>query len=149
GVKVSPFVMMNQPWQPVVDDALEFARQAPEAAESELVVLLGDPFTLDLQRVLAAFNRHAPGVRAVGGLASAGVQPGSNVLILNDWVAREGGFGIALRGALRVDVVVSQGCRPVGPPLEVTQAKGNVVIELDDQPALERAEQVLQSLMAS
>ncbi|TMQ55199.1 MAG: hypothetical protein E6K72_06820, partial [Candidatus Eisenbacteria bacterium] len=41
---------------------------------------------------------------------------------------------------------VSQGCRPVGPPLEVTKADGNVVIELDGQPALERAEQVLRGL---
>ena len=51
-----------------------------------------------------------------------------------------------MKGALRVDVVVSQGCRPVGPPLEVTRAEGNVLLELDGQPALERAEQVLLTL---
>src|SRR5437867_1493078 len=119
---------------------------APGAAGAELVMLLGDPFSLDIQGVLAAFNRHAPGVRVVGGMASAGVRPHSNRLFLNDWEAHEGGVGLALQGALSVDVVVSQGCRPIGPPLEVTRAEGSVVIELDGQPALERAEQVLREL---
>src|SRR5207244_2052285 len=87
-----------------------------------------------------------PEQRVVGGMASAGARPGSNVLVLNDWLAQEGAVGLALEGPLRVDVVVSQGCRPVGPVLEVTRADGNVIAELDGQPALERAEQVLRSL---
>jgi small ligand-binding sensory domain FIST len=79
-------------------------------------------------------------------MAGAGTRPGGNALVLNDWLAHEGGVGLALSGALRADVVVSQGCRPVGPPLEVTRAEGNLVHELDGQPALERAEQVLREL---
>jgi small ligand-binding sensory domain FIST len=146
GVRVSPFIVVNDGWVKAVADPLEFARLAPHVDDAELVVLLGDPFSVDLERALAAFNLHAPRVRVVGGLASAGTRPGSNALLLNDWVAREGGFAIALGGALRVDVVVSQGCRAIGPPLEVTRAQGNILIELDGQPALERAEQVLQAL---
>jgi small ligand-binding sensory domain FIST len=61
-------------------------------------------------------------------------------------MANEGGLGIALKGALRVDVVVSQGCRPVGPPLRVTRVERNLVHELDGQPAVERVEQVLREL---
>ena len=110
------------------------------------MVMIGDPFTLDAERCLSAFHRHAPGLRIVGGMASAGVRPGANALILNDWIAAEGGVAVALAGNLRADVVVSQGCRPVGPSLEVTRSEGNLVVELDGQPALERAEQVLQSL---
>jgi small ligand-binding sensory domain FIST len=64
-------------------------------------------------------------------------------------VSRDGGIGIALSGALRADVVVSQGCRPVGPPLEVTKVDTNLILELDGQPALERAEQVLRGLPES
>ena len=58
-------------------------------------------------------------------------------------------MGLALSGAVRVDVVVSQGCRPIGPPLEITRATQNLVLEFDGQPALERVEQVLQTLAAS
>lgn len=146
GVEVKPFVLASSAWGEAMDDPLEFARHTPGADRSELVVLFGDPFSLDAERVLRAFNRHAPGVRLVGGMASAGQRPYANTLVLNDWLANEGGVGIALRGALRVDVVVSQGCRPIGPPLVATKVERNIIFELDGQPALERTEQILREL---
>ena len=146
GVGVHPFILDNGAWIESGSDPPEFSRLAPGAAKAELVMVMGDPFSLDTERVLAAFNQNAPQARVVGGMAGAGVKPGSNAMILNDWVAPEGGVAVALDGAIRVDVVVSQGCRPVGPPLEVTRANANFLFELDGQPALERAEQVLRGL---
>ena len=148
-VEVKPFVLSGSAWGPAAEDPLDFARHTPGAGDAELVILFTDPFSLDTDRVLNAFNRHARGVRVVGGVASAGPRPSANALILNDWVAHEGGIGIALKGDLRVDVVVSQGCRPVGPPLTVTRVDTNLILELDGQPALERAEQVLRELSES
>lgn len=146
GVEVKPFILMPSAWGEAIEDPLEFARHTPGADRAELVILFGDPFSLDAERVLRAFNRNAPGVRLVGGMASAGPRPNANTLLLNDWAATEGGVGIALQGALRVDVVVSQGCRPIGPPLHVTRVERNLLFELDGQPALERAEQILREL---
>jgi small ligand-binding sensory domain FIST len=146
GAEVKPFILAPQSWGEAAADPVEFARHTPGVTGAELVMLLGDPFSLDVERVLGAFNRHAPGLRVVGGMASAGARPHANVLMLNDWIAHEGGVAVALRGALRADVVVSQGCRPVGPDLRVTRAEQNVLLELDGQPALERAEQVLRDL---
>ena len=122
-VAVRPFILAAASWGQAMEDPLEFARHTPGVAGAELVILLGDPFSLDVERVLEAFNTHAPGVRVVGGMASAGTRPHSNVLVLNDWIAPEGGVAVALSGALRADVVVSQGCRPLGPALEVTRAE--------------------------
>jgi len=146
GVQLHPFVLMNAGWDAAASNVEEFRRHAPHAAGAELVMLLGDPFSLHVERVLSGFNSFAPGVRVIGGMASAGMSPHSNALLLNDWVAREGGVALACSGALRVDVVVSQGCRPVGPPIEVTRVEQNLLIELDGKPALERAEQVLNGL---
>jgi small ligand-binding sensory domain FIST len=146
GVEVRPFVMVNAAWVAALEDPQEFARCTPNIEGAELVVLLADPFSFDIERCLTSFSRHAPGMRVVGGMASAGQRPGGNALLLNDWIAHEGGVGLALKGALRVDVVVSQGCRPVGPELEVTKAEGNLVLELDGEPAVERAEKVLRRL---
>jgi small ligand-binding sensory domain FIST len=146
GVEISPFVVVRESWGQAVHDPLEFARAAPGAAKAELVMLITDPFSLPVENVLTAFNRHAAGTRIVGGMASAGVRPNSNAFILNDWVAADGGIALGLSGAIRADVVVSQGCHPIGPPLEVTRTQGNVLVELDGQPALERAEQVLRGL---
>jgi len=149
GVEVKPFILAPSAWGEAIEDPLEFARHTPGTDGAELVILFGDPFSLDVERVLRAFNRNAPRVRVVGGMASAGPRPHANAIVLNDWVASEGGVAIALRGALRVDVVVSQGCRPIGPPLRITRAERNLIHELDGQPALERAEQVLRSLPES
>ncbi len=146
GVDVRPFLLTRDLWGEPVEDLGAFDLRAPGARAAELVIVLGDPFSLDMERVLALFNRWAPGVRVVGGLASAASRPGGNTLVLNDWSSNEGGFAIALHGALRADVVVSQGCEPVGPPLDVTHVENNVILTLDGQPAVERVEQVLRSL---
>jgi small ligand-binding sensory domain FIST len=146
GVEVKPFLMLQDAWAEPVDNAAAFDQRAPGARGAELVIVLGDPFSLDVDRVLALFNRWAPGVRVVGGLASAAARPGGNTLVLNDWTAHEGGLAIALHGALRADVVVSQGCEPIGPPLDVTHAEDNLIFTLDGQPAVERIEQVLRAV---
>lgn len=146
GVDVHPFLLTAETWAEAHRDAQAFARAAPHVRGATLVLLFGDPFTLDSESVLAAFNRHAPGVPVVGGLGSAGQRPRSNALMLNDWLSEEGGVALALAGAVRADVVVSQGCRPIGPDLTVTRSEGNVLVELDGQPAVERVEQVLRAL---
>jgi len=146
GVDVRPFLLTRDLWAEPVEDLGEFDLRAPGARGAELVILLGDPFSLDMERVLGMFNRWAPGVRVVGGLASAAPRPGGNTLVLNDWASRDGGFAIAFHGALRADVVVSQGCEPVGPPLDVTHVENNVILTLDGQPAVERVEQVLRAI---
>ncbi len=146
GVTARPFLLTQELWRDALGDPAAFAQAAPGAADAEVVILLADPFSLDVERVLAGFHRHAPGTRIVGGMASASPRPRGNVVILNDWVSHEGGAGLALHGAIRADVIVSQGCRPVGPRLTVTRAEGNLILELDGQPAVDRAEQTLRAL---
>lgn len=148
GVELTPFVLTQELWRDAVGDAEAFARAAPGAREAEAVLLLADPFSIDIERVLAAFHRHARGVRVAGGMASGAPRPHGNVLLLNDWSSHEGAVAVGLRGAIRADVIVSQGCRPVGPPLTVTRAEGNLILELDGQPAVDRAEQTLRALGA-
>jgi small ligand-binding sensory domain FIST len=47
-----------------------------------------------------------------------------------------GAVGVALSGAFEVDVIVSQGCRPVGRPYRVTAAQKNILIGLEDRPPM-------------
>ena len=149
GVQVKPFLVLRETWQDPVEDEAAFDLVAPGVRGADIVFFAGDPFSLDVDRVLGLHDRFAPGVRVVGGLASAGTRPHGNKMFLNDWVSSEGGFEIALHGAVRADVIVSQGCAPVGPVLEVTAAQDNMILTLDGQPALERAEQVLRELPES
>jgi small ligand-binding sensory domain FIST len=146
GVTVAPFLLVREGWDEALDDQAVFARTAPGVAGAELVLVLGDPFSLELAGLFAACQRHAAGVRLVGGFTSVAPRPGSDALLLNDWVAAGGGVAVALSGALRADVVVSQGCRAIGPSLTVTRGEANLVEEFDGRPALERVEEVLRDL---
>ena len=51
-----------------------------------------------------------------------------------------------LSGSTRVTTVVSQGCRPIGRPLVVTRAEGNVIHELAGRPAYGTLAAVLEAL---
>jgi small ligand-binding sensory domain FIST len=110
------------------------AGPAPEAQPKFL--LLADPFTMDCAALVAGLDRAYPGAPKFGGLASGGRRPGENRLLLGKEVHRSGAVGLALSGALVVDTVIAQGCRPIGTPMLVTRCQGNVLQELNQRPAL-------------
>ncbi|HEY8544939.1 MAG TPA: FIST N-terminal domain-containing protein, partial [Acidimicrobiales bacterium] len=116
----------------------------PAAGRRQTVLLLADPFTLpvpDMLDVVASRGAHAAPV--IGGLASAGMSPGHNKLVLDGEIHRDGGVGVLLED---VETVVSQGCRPVGRPMIVTRAEGNLLFEVAGRPAVEQVETVLARL---
>jgi len=113
---------------------------APAAgARGETLLLFADPFSFPADSFLGALAEEgvAPELSVVGGLASAGRTRGGNRLALDDEIRHEGAVGAFVSGA-EVRTVVSQGCRPVGEPLVVTAAEGNVIVELGSRPALAR-----------
>lgn len=144
GVQLHPFLLPDPKWFETIDDVVEFSRHAPgvSGSNSELLVLLGDPFSFDIDRVLRTLRIHEPDLPIVGGLASAGNKPGSNTLFLNEYVTTQGGIAFAMSGNIRADLIVSQGCQPVGPALEITSVRDNVIQELDGMTAAKRLQQV-------
>jgi small ligand-binding sensory domain FIST len=106
------------------------------------LVLLADPFSLPVDAVLDAVDAAGAGIRVVGGLASAARAPGGNRLVLDGEVHRDGAVGFVLDGDAAVEAVVSQGCRPVGQPMIVTESRGNVLVQLAGQPAVARVEEL-------
>jgi small ligand-binding sensory domain FIST len=105
---------------------------APVQTDAHFIVL-ADPFTFDAERFVREMDSRFPGGRVVGGLASGGREPGSNGLYLDGDVYRSGVVGVALAGAIDVDILVAQGCRPIGAPMFVTRCHQNVVDQLDGQ----------------
>ena len=113
----------------------------PVAGRRQTVLLLADPFSLPVPDILDAMASRSPRPSPViGGLASSGLSPGRNRLALDGEVHRDGGVGVLLDG---VDTVVSQGCRPVGQPMIVTRAEGNMVLEVAGRKAVEQLESLL------
>ncbi len=95
------------------------------------VVLLSDPFTTNLQPGLASLQQALPGVPVFGGQASGGRAAGDHLMIRGDRVYDAGLVGVGLSGDVRIDTIVAQGCRPVGPPMFVTRCEKNRILELD------------------
>jgi small ligand-binding sensory domain FIST len=106
----------------------------------EALLLLADPYSLPVDAIVDALPDGQP---VVGGLASAATGPGGNRLVLDDEVASSGGVGVVLPAAVQTTTVVSQGCRPIGDPMIVTRAEGNLVIEMAGRSALDRLDDLV------
>ncbi len=112
------------------------------------LVLLPDPFSFRVEEVLRGLDSAMPGAVVVGGLASGAAFPGGNALFVGDAIYEEGAVGVALDGNIQLETVVAQGCRPIGAPMFVTRADGNLVHELDGTPAVEVLESLYSELPA-
>lgn len=110
------------------------------------LLLLGEPFTFPADALLAQLNEDRPGLPVIGGMASGAMQPRQNRIWGDDQAFEDGAVGVVLSGALEIEAVVSQGCRPIGRPLVVTQAERNIIGQLGGVPALERFQEMFQEL---
>jgi len=142
-VKLVPFALtqpvlesikVNEDWYNLLD---VYPNEKPS------FVVFADPFAFDGNSFISGINQAYPGSPIVGGLASAASGPGENVLILDGEVMKEGLVGVCLTGNLRVETVVSQGCRPIGNTFIVTRAQRNIIYELGGRPFYKVLEEVL------
>src|SRR5918992_4311877 len=117
-----------------------------ERSEEPQFVLLADPFTSRPEALLAGLDYAFPGSAKIGGLASGGTSPGLNALFLDGEVHTSGIVGAALSGNVVVDTVVAQGCRPVGPLMQITNCNENILYELDGQTTLSALEELFAGL---
>ncbi|MBM3463536.1 MAG: hypothetical protein FJX76_15665 [Armatimonadetes bacterium] len=115
------------------------------AADNPHFVLMVDPFSFNVENMVAGLDFAFPRGAKIGGLASDARERGGNALFLDRRSWRSGLTGVALSGNLEVDAVVAQGCRPVGKPMLITAGRHNCIEELDGRRPLD----VLHDLVAS
>jgi small ligand-binding sensory domain FIST len=142
GVHITPLqftqkrIEAPEPWTAMLRDLPELRG----------VLILADPFSTDVRALLEASNAHRSGVPIFGGLASAARMPGGNTLFGPDGPTHEGVVGLAFSGAVRIDTLVSQGCKPIGRSFVATRCEENLIYTLRGRPALEVLREVLQAL---
>jgi small ligand-binding sensory domain FIST len=119
----------------------------PEA-EDRVAVLLADPYRFPADAFVTGSADQLGGLPMAGGLAGSPAASGADgVRLFLDGQVHEGGAaGVLLGGAVEVATVVSQGCRPVGPPMVVTRAVGNEIAQLAGASAFERLEEIVAAL---
>jgi small ligand-binding sensory domain FIST len=156
GVTLFPFVLRPADFSTGVDEASAIREaDTPNRAwlgrlglpqSPRLVLMFGDPFTTPMQGLLDAFNDAFPGVPMIGGMASGAPMPGRNALLSDAEVFADGAVGVALAGDFDVDVIVSQGCRPIGPLYHVTEAERNTIHGLDGVAPLLQVQELVANL---
>lgn len=139
----------------IEDDALPDPDAAPgkweelvgvPAAGEPHFILLPDPFSFRIDSLAQGLDYAYPGSVKIGGLASGAHNPGKNALFLNKEVFKGGAVGVVLSGNIKVDSIVAQGCRPVGPTFRVSKCMNNILLELDGKPALQALYEVLEKM---
>jgi small ligand-binding sensory domain FIST len=118
----------------------------PRTDEAASMVLLADPFTFPIDQLLDALAADRPHLTVVGGMASAAFQQGGNRFFLDGAIHDDGAVGVLLPPGVATSAVVSQGCRPIGRPMVVTGASGNLLESLASEPALPLLLRLVESL---
>jgi small ligand-binding sensory domain FIST len=89
--------------------------------------------TPELSEVVAEMSARTATGYLFGGLAASRTRS----LHIADGVFEGGLSGVAFSEGVSLVSRVTQGCQPVGPVRTVTEAQGNLVLALDDEPALD------------
>lgn len=113
-------------------------------------LLLGfiDPAGLDLRALLRSFESRPLGAPWL--VCGAGPAAGHSGIPL--WAGRSGGehalAGLVIRGETPAEICVAQ-CGPtISEPVRVTRAAGHWILELDDEPALDRFRKIARAPLA-
>ena len=158
GVRISPFWVDHiSPRDSTDERAAKLAEQIEAGTDMRAAFFFADPFSVPLVKLIPALSasrtQHITASGRVeqigtiiGGMASAATRPGGNSLLLDGDVRSGGAMGVTLSGPLRVDTVVSQGCRPVGHPMIITKARGNLILELAGVKAVEAVREIVHHL---
>jgi small ligand-binding sensory domain FIST len=148
GTTIHPFVLKPgelpdldgpaEPWQALVGCG-------SDAQHSML--LLVDPGCPGINDLISGLDYAYPEAIKVGGLAAAHSAP--HGALLAGTTVHQGAVGCLLSGSWGFDAVVAQGCRPIGPVLEVEQAQRNVVLEVSEGSRRSTPVAALQAILST
>jgi small ligand-binding sensory domain FIST len=116
-----------------------------QAADKPQFILLASPFMGKAEDLLAGLDYAFPQSHKIGGIVSGLRHVNERVLFLDGQRFHDGAVLLSLRGALRIDSLVAQGCRPVGPVYTVTQCERNLIYQLDGATALKALQSIYDS----
>ena len=109
------------------------------------MLLLVDPGCGAVNDLIGGLDYAFPGAAKVGGIAGQHSAPHGS-LLFGDQV-RGGAVGCLIGGAWRLQPMVAQGCRPIGPVLEVEQAQRNVVLQVSEGDQRRSPVEALQAIL--
>ncbi|MEB3349656.1 MAG: FIST N-terminal domain-containing protein [Cyanobacteriota bacterium] len=138
-----------EPWRALIPPGDGEARTELDPTTPPSLLVLGDPASPGLADLISGLDYAWPGAVKLGGVAGQHAA-GHGSLLLGDTEqgsVRSGVVGCLIAGAWRLEAVVAQGCRPIGPVFEVEQAQRNVVLQLSRGAQRNSPVSALQSIL--
>lgn len=129
-------------------DLDDWATGLVQASDSHRGTLLfADPSSIVLSRLLPSIHRAGRQETIAGATASVSRSEKHKehceaFLFARGRAQRGGLVGMTLSGAISMQTLVAQGCRPVGPPMVVTASRHNLIQELGGRPAIKAVQEV-------
>ncbi len=146
GVTVHPFELTPQETKDLSQSSQLVELLDVYPTDGPKFILLADPMSCDVSRLMRAFNGAYPGAPVIGGLASGQVMGQANWLAMNGDTMMSGAVGVVLTGSVEIEILVAQGCRPIGVPYIITEAEENVLYRLAGKSAYDILQEVYRSL---
>jgi small ligand-binding sensory domain FIST len=109
-------------------------------------MLFASSESLGAESWLVDWDRATGGKVTLGGFAFANLMSSESTLFCDGKVHHTGAVALSLEGAVTIEPVVSQGCRPVGSPWTVTHAHNNVIHQIGNRPILEVLRDTLEGM---
>ncbi|OGS40966.1 MAG: hypothetical protein A2506_07900 [Elusimicrobia bacterium RIFOXYD12_FULL_66_9] len=142
-VRVSGFTLSPRELERMEDGRSLVAALDIYPTDRPKFLAFSDPKTCDSQRLTEIFNQAYPGAPLVGGLSSGHLLRRAPWMLLGSELVEDGTAFVAMTGEIEFETMVAQGCRPIGEPLVVTRAEGNLLQELGGRPPLEVLREML------
>src|SRR5260221_2435976 len=101
-------------------------------------IVLANPAFREIEKWLEGWNSSFPGKPIVGGLATA--SESEDFLFRDGEVISAPIIAVALSSPIAIQVLMSQGCRPIGDPSPITKAEDNFILEIGNVPAYQTLE---------
>lgn len=103
--------------------------------DSPLTFLFPDAFSFQHGPFFDGFESRRGFLSLVGGLASEDEGKQKTWQWLGDQISFDAISGVAFGGNLEFEMGITQSCQPLGEPVQVTRAQGNVIFEIEGRPA--------------
>ncbi|MEM7292484.1 MAG: FIST N-terminal domain-containing protein [Pseudomonadota bacterium] len=120
----------------LTDDVSDFVESSRSWLSQDVFhfgIVHADPTQSKAPELLDTLSNEVPGAFLVGGFASSSSR---NALVANDVV--DGGLaGVLFRSDIAVATGHSQGCEPIAAQHTITACQHNVIVEIDERPALD------------
>jgi small ligand-binding sensory domain FIST len=105
-----------------------------------------DPFHLDAETWIRAWNQSYAPLPVFGGLASGIFSDQTTQVYLNGEVFEDGGVAISVGGDVKLSGVISQGCTPIGETWTLTRVEQNLIHQIANRPAYAVLAETVQQL---